>query len=591
MKPTSAAITTFLTAFSLLTATTVVHAQTPAAGQKPKFTAEQRAALDALYEHGGILIHLDEQRPGQPLVMVDFAGHPEFQDDWLQHLRPFPELTTVRLSGTAISDAGLAQVSQLPKLAELVLKDTPITDDGLTRLAACSQLKSLDVRGTQVSPTGVAQLRKKLPTLFVEASPPKMKLTPEQALAELKKTGGGMLVHYDDRLPGTPVVMIDATNLLQFQDEWTRYFAFLPSLRTVSLSGTPLTDAGLDGLAEVGSLQDLILKETKITDAGLAKLAKCKNLKTLNVEGTGITEAGVAALRRALPQLEVNGKSEPVGTDNVWLDGRSVVPFAEATRRNSTTASGDGVVKQFTAAEIKQWRKKLNELSQLPEATPNGWSKSRVDPSRLLTVFPELQVRDGYVLRAYVFKEEANSNGFVWALPADAEFPEPVDCPRLESHFLKPPKPFDALDDMMEAVAGNDSPESYLRASILRREFKEFGSGWHGIKWGMNTVLDNTPWNPPPRDVEDEGPTFPESKPAEWKWFAPNPGTWKPEVRFEKNKAIVTFYSYTPLYAELDNGEEEKERIVRHTETYRRGNYRPLVVEKKLAEGPHAVAH
>jgi len=590
MKPTTAAITAVFTAFLLSVATTVVHAQTPAAEQKPTFTAEQRTALDALYEHGGILLHLDEQRPGQPVVMIDFAGHPEFQNEWLQHLLPFPELTTVRLAGTAISDAGLAEISKLPKLAELTLKDTPITDDGLAKLAACPQLKSLDVRGTQVSPAGIEQLRKKLPTLFVEASPPKVKLTPEQALAELKKAGG-MLVHYDDRLPGTPVVMIDATNLLQFQDEWTRYFAFLPSLRTVSLSGTPLTDAGLDGLAEVGSLQGLILTDTKITDAGLAKLARCKNLTSLNVEGTRVTEAGVAALRKALPQLEVNGKSEPAGTKTVWLDGRPVVPFAETTRRNPTTESGDEVAKQFTAAEVNQWRKKLNELSQLPEATPNGWSKSRVDPARLLTVFPELQVREGYVLRAYVFKEEANSNGFVWALPADAEFPEPDDCPRLESHFLKPPKPFDALDDMMEVIAGDDSPESYLHASILRRELKEFGGGWHGIVWGMNTVLDDTPWNPPPRDEENAGPMYPESKPAEWNWIAAKPESWKPEVRLEKDKAIVTFYSYTPLYAELDNGEEEKERIIRHTETYRRGKYRPLVLEKKLAEGPHAVAH
>lgn len=590
MKSTTSAITILVAACILCTATTDVRAQAPAAEQKPTFTAEQRAALDALYEHGGILIGLDEQRPGRPVVLIDFAGHPEFQDEWLQHLRPFPELTTVRLAGTAISDAGLVEISKLPKLAELTLKDTPITDDGLTKLAACSQLKSLDVRSTQVSPAGIAQLRKKLPTLFVEASPPKMKLTPEQALAELKKFGG-MLVHYDDRLPGTPVVMIDATNLLQFQDEWTRYFAFFPSLRTISLSGTPLSDAGLDGLAEVGGLQGLILTDTTITDAGLAKLARCKNLKSLSVEGTRVTEAGIATLRKALPQLEVNGKSEPIGTDNVWLDGRPVVSFAEKTRRNPTTESGDEVVKQFTAAEIKQWRKKLNELSQLPEATPNGWSKSRIDPSRLLTVFPELQVREGYVLRAYVFKEEANSNGFVWGLPADAEFPEPDDCPRLESHFLKPPKPFDALDDMMEVIAGDDSAESYLHASILRRELAEFGGGWHGIVWGMNTVLDDTPWNPPPRDEEDAGPMYPESKPAEWKWIAPKPESWKPEVRLEKDKAIVMFYSYTPLSAELDNGEEEKERIIRHTETYRRGKYRPLVLEKKLAEGPHAVAH
>jgi len=414
-------------------------------------------------------------------------------------------------------------------------------------------------------------------------------MTPEQAIGEIKKFGG-ILVHYDDRLPGSPVTMIDATNLQHFQDDWTRLFPFFPSLRQVSLAGTPITDASLDAVAKVSKLEYLSLAQTSITDAGVAKLTTCKSLRYLDLEGTRVTRSGLSMLRRALPQLELNAKPEKLGTDNVWLDGRPIVAFADPIRRAATTVSADAVVKQFTAVEIKRWREKLSDLSKLPLATPSGWSKSRIDPTGLLSVFPELRVRDGHVLRAYVFKEEANSNGFVWALPADAAFPAPADCPRIESHFLKPPKPFDALDDLMEAIAGDDSPESYFHASILRREFKEFGAGWHGIRWGMHTVLDDSPWNQPPGVDEDAIAMYPESKRAEWNWVAPEPKNWKPEVRLEKDKAIVTFYSYTGLIADLGSDGEEKERIIRHTETYRRGKYRPLVVEKKLAEGPHAVA-
>jgi hypothetical protein len=589
MKSTTSAITIVITACVVFAATAGVHAQAPVVEQKPMFTAEQRAALDALYEHGGILIGLDEQRAGRPVVLIDFAGHPEFQDEWLQHLLPFTELTTVRLSGTAISDAGLPQLTKLKKLSEITLKDTPISDAGLAKLAELKQLRSLDVRGTRATPAGVADLRKKLPNIFVEASPPKVKLTPEQGLAELKKLGG-ILVHYDDRLPGNPVIMLDATNHQQLRDEWTRFFSAFPQLRQVGLSGTSLSDAGLDGLADVAGLESLYLAETKITDAGLAKLAACKNLRFLDVEGTPVTAAGMTALRKALPQLETKAPPEKPTGGYVWSDNRPLRPFAETARNAGTAGQAEDVVKKFTAAQIKTWREQLTELGQLPQDAPAGWSKSRVEPAKLLTVFPELKVREGYVLRAYVFKEDANSNGFVWALPADAEFPAPEDCPRLESHFLKPPKPLDALDDMMEVIAGDDSPESYLHASLLRRALKEFGGGWHGIQWGMNTVLDDTPWNQPPGSEEDSMSMYPESKPEEWKWIAPRPDDWKPEVRLEKEKAIVTFYSYTPLSVELDNGEMEKERVIRHVETYRRGKYRPLIVEKKLAEGPNAVA-
>ena len=302
------------------------------------------------------------------------------------------------------------------------------------------------------------------------------------------------------------------------------------------------------------------------------------------------TAAGVASLRKTLPQLETKAPpNAPIG-GYAWPDKRPLRSVVEVALNEGAAAPSENVVKKFTAAEIKAWRARLTQLGQLPQETPNGWSKSPIEPSKLLTVFPELKLRDGYVLRAYVFKEDANSNGFVWALPADAEFPAPEDSPRLESHFLKPPKPFDALDDVMEVIAGDDSPESYLHASLLRREFKEFGGGWHGVRWGVNTVLDDSPWNRPPAGEEESPAMYPESKPEEWKWIAARPDDWKPEVRLEKDKAIVTFYSYTPLAAELDDGQEEKERVIRHTETYRRGKYRPLIAEKKLAEGPNAVA-
>jgi hypothetical protein len=218
--------------------------------------------------------------------------------------------------------------------------------------------------------------------------------------------------------------------------------------------------------------------------------------------------------------------------------------------------AGAGVVKRFTAQAITQWREQLTELGYLPEGTPDGWSKCRVDPAKMLTVFPELRVRQGYVLRAYVFKEDANANGFVCALPADADFPEPDDCPRLESHFLTPPKPLDALDDIMEVIEGDDSPESYLHASILRRELREFGGGWHGIQWGMNTVLDASPWESVPTVGDEPATDRPTSKPHDWKWRSPQPETWSPEVRMDQNQVVVTFYSYTRQIPPLGRGKE-----------------------------------
>jgi len=253
-----------------------------------------------------------------------------------------------------------------------------------------------------------------------------------------------------------------------------------------------------------------------------------------------------------------------------------------STERGETT---------FTAAQVRAWRKQLTALSQVPRATPDGWTKSRVDPAKLVGVFPDLRVRKGYVLRAYQFKEEANSNGFVWGLPDEAEFPEPADCPKLESHFLHPPKPLDALDDVMEAIDGDGSAVSYLHASLLRRALRDFGGGWHGISWGTHSVLDGTPWRQERDDEEEDSPmTRPMSQPREWKWIAAQPKSWSPQVQWDAKRVVVSFHTYTALAKVDEEGNVEKERILLHTDTYRRGKYRALSTEKKLAEGPDALA-
>src|SRR5690242_19920613 len=78
----------------------------------PPLSAEQRAAVGVLLEHGGVMLHRDDRLPGGPIVLVDFTNHPEFRDDWLKSLKAFPELQNVGLSGTALTDAGLDYLGQ-----------------------------------------------------------------------------------------------------------------------------------------------------------------------------------------------------------------------------------------------------------------------------------------------------------------------------------------------------------------------------------------------------------------------------------------------------------------------------------------------
>jgi predicted GNAT family N-acyltransferase len=47
-------------------------------------------------------------------------------------------------------------------------------------------------------------------------------------------------------------------------------------------------------------------------------------------------------------------------------------------------------------------------------------------------------------------------------------------------------------------------------------------------------------------------------------------------IRLEPDRAIVTFYTYTAQPGGNKDGEIERERIIRHSDTYRRGKYRSM---------------
>ncbi len=388
----------------------------------------------------------------------------------------------------------------------------------------------------------------------------------EVALAELKQIGG-VLVHFDERKPDRPVIAVDFSNHPNFQEEWLKHLAAFPQLSTLGLAGIPLTDAGMRYLKRLTELETLILTGTKITDEGLAELLKLKKLRHLDVRGTSVTGTGVTVLRRFLPTLEIASGA---------LSSDSSPPSTAGSPLPKPPHETPAIL---SVVKINELRKKAAAFSQPVEgqAEPQGWSKSRVDPGKLVQIFAPLQLRKGYVLRAYVFREEGNGNGVVWAMPNDANFPAPKDCPTLENHLLKAPKPWDALDDPMEAIEGDGSAWSYLAASLLRRELREFGAMGHGGNWATHFLLDYDPWrNGAPSD--DASPLErPTSKPDQWKRLGPQPTQWGPQVRMDNDEVTVSFHTYSGL---------EKQAIYRHTDTYRPGKYRAKVGQEKIAEGP-----
>ena len=95
---------------------------------------------------------------------------PRFTDKELASLRPLaPQTVWLDLSGTGVTDAGLATVAQFKNLTRLHLNRTKISDAGLKQLTGLQQLEYLNLYGTGVTDAGLQSLTslKKLRTLYV----------------------------------------------------------------------------------------------------------------------------------------------------------------------------------------------------------------------------------------------------------------------------------------------------------------------------------------------------------------------------------------------------------------------------------------
>ena len=214
------------------------------------------------------------------------------------------------------------------------------------------------------------------------------------------------------------------------------------------------------------------------------------------------------------------------------------------------------------------------------EAILQCWSKSPVDPMQLLRSFPALRIRDGMVLRAYLFRQGGNGNGLIWAMPEAAEFPEPADCETQEEKFLSPPRPPGALDDYMQAIEGDGSPWSYLCASLFAREAAEFGALWHGCWWSDVTILGEAPREEPGGADDDPDPIHSPSGP--WEWLERKPIHWEPSVEIAAESVTVRFFCFNPVGTEMISLFEDR---------FVKGQYTFEASSREIATGPGGIVY
>lgn len=237
-------------------------------------------------------------------------------------------------------------------------------------------------------------------------------------------------------------------------------------------------------------------------------------------------------------------------------------------------------VQGFAIERVLEFQEQCRKAGESPAEAPEGWSISKADPMQMLLAAESLRIKPDYILRAYQFREDGNGNAFVYAVPKTAPFPDPQECQsRSPSHFLGPPVPPNALPTVAEAIKGDNSPWSYLQASILVRELQEFGAMWHGVTWGTHWLLGANPLTMHRKKEVGTTSSLPDGigRPSQWRWLKPKPRLWQPQVVQSDSIARVLFHTYSGY---------DRQTIYRHQDEYQTGSYCYKEKQSILARGP-----
>ena len=191
----------------------------------------------------------------------------------------------------------------MPTLEHLSLYNGPITDAGLTELKRLKRLTLLRLPGTKITAAGVADLQQALPKCKIEWDAPDPDRRATEWLLSLKhppkldlgKDGNPLLTLQ----PGQPLpaekfhlyfIQFDKPEHEELRDEFVdelaKHLSGAKQLARFQFPGRKLTAAGLAKLVrlpELADVQDLQISPESMDDSMVADLAAMKKLNSLSI--------------------------------------------------------------------------------------------------------------------------------------------------------------------------------------------------------------------------------------------------------------------------------------------------------------------
>jgi hypothetical protein len=163
------------------------------------------------------------------------------------HLKPLASIK----SPESESQAFMADLTRLPQLSSLDLSFTDVTDDGLAHLKVLTSLSELNLMHTRITDSGLAHLKGL------------------SNLSHLRLGDGFIAAGF--RVEESLKPLFD---LPPITDAGLAHLEGLTNLSELDLSATEITDAGLVHLKALANLRSVDLRGTHITNAGAQELQR-----------------------------------------------------------------------------------------------------------------------------------------------------------------------------------------------------------------------------------------------------------------------------------------------------------------------------
>lgn len=149
------------------------------------------------------------------------------------------------------------------------------------------------------------------------------------------------------------------------------------------------------------------------------------------------------------------------------------------------------------------------------------WFVSTVNPGSALLKLPGLRLKPGIRLVTYLSRLPNEGMGTTWAVPEALSTTAQLQAVLDQDLKDSPPQPAGALAHVMEAIDGDRSALSFVIASLLQRELREFGASGKRQDWTHHRLINAVPaqvawqWHiTPPKDLSPKVLIYPDQRAA-----------------------------------------------------------------------------